>query len=239
MRRIVTLLLVLVLCISLACPVFADEFVPSISDKNAPEIVPGKDPDGKPTIGRILKDGEVIDYIYEGCLVVTPVSQAKTSTLIPDAAEELLLDVYAKLNSGAMQLPYEKISSKLDPKKMVIRDLFDASWLCEEHPEMVAPAGVTVELTFDLGVGKNTDVYVMTYKNNAWNPIVSVENNGDGTVTCVFEDFCPIAFAVQQGSSTPPSQTGDTADLTLWIALLAVSALGLVAVVVFRRKIVR
>ena len=239
MRRIVTLLLVLVLCISLACPVFADEFVPSISDKNAPEIVPGKDPDGKPTIGRILKDGEVIDYIYEGCLVVTPVSQAKTSTLIPDAAEELLLDVYAKLNSGAMQLPYEKISSKLDPKKMVIRDLFDASWLCEEHPEMVAPAGVTVELTFDLGIGKNTDVYVMTYKNNAWNPIVSVENNGDGTVTCVFEDFCPIAFAVQQGSSTPPSQTGDTADLTLWIALLAVSALGLVAVVVFRRKIVR
>lgn len=239
MRRIVTLLLVLVLCISLACPVFADEFVPSISDKNAPEIVPGKDPDGKPTIGRILKDGEVIDYIYEHCLVVTPVSQAKTSTLIPDAAEELLLDVYAKLNSGAMQLPYEKISSKLDPKKMVIRDLFDASWLCEEHPEMVAPAGVTVELTFDLGIGKNTDVYVMTYKNNAWNPIVSVENNGDGTVTCVFEDFCPIAFAVQQGSSTPPSQTGDTADLTLWIALLAVSALGLVAVVVFRRKIVR
>ena len=239
MRRIVTLLLVLVLCISLACPVFADEFVPSISDKNAPEIVPGKDPDGKPTIGRILKDGEVIDYIYEGCLVVTPVSQAKTSTLIPDAAEELLLDVYAKLNSGAMQLPYEKISSKLDPKKMVIRDLFDASWLCKEHPEMVAPAGVTVEITFDLGVGKNTDVYVMTYKNNAWNSIVSVENNGDGTVTCVFEDFCPIAFAVQQGSSTPPSQTGDTADLTLWIALLAVSALGLVAVVVFRRKIVR
>jgi len=239
MRRIVTLLLVLVLCISLACPVFADEFVPSISDKNAPEIVPGKDPDGKPTIGRILKDDEVIDYIYEGCLVVTPVSEAKTSTLIPDDAEELLLDVYAKLNSGAMQLPYEKISSKLDPKKMVIRDLFDASWLCKEHPVMVAPLGVTVELTFDLGVGKNTDVYVMTYKNNAWNPIVSVENNGDGTVTCVFEDFCPIAFAVQQGSSTPPSQTGDTADLTLWIALLAVSALGLVAVVVFRRKIVR
>ena len=239
MRRIVTLLLVLVLCISLACPVFADEFVPSISDKNAPEIVPGKDPDGKPTIGRILKDGEVIDYIYEHCLVITPVSQAKTSTLIPDAAEELLLDVYAKLNSGAMQLPYEKISSKLDPKKMVIRDLFDASWLCKEHPEMVAPAGVTVEITFDLGVGKNTDVYVMTYKNNAWNSIVSVENNGDGTVTCVLEDFCPIAFAVQQGSSTPPSQTGDTADLTLWIALLAVSALGLVAVVVFRRKIVR
>ena len=215
MRRIVTLLLVLVLCISLACPVFADEFVPSISDKNAPEIVPGKDPDGKPTIGRILKDGEVIDYIYEGCLVVTPVSQAKTSTLIPDAAEELLLDVYAKLNSGAMQLPYEKISSKLDPKKMVIRDLFDASWLCKEHPEMVAPAGVTVEITFDLGVGKNTDVYVMTYKNNAWNSIVSVENNGDGTVTCVFEDFCPIAFALTVPSVWRPPPAIHTACLLL------------------------
>ena len=105
MRRIVSLLAVLVLCISLACPVFAEEFVPSISDKNAPEIVPGKDDEGKPVIGRILKDGKVIDYIYEGCLLITPVSQAKTSTLIPDDAEALLLDVYAKLNKGAMQLP--------------------------------------------------------------------------------------------------------------------------------------
>lgn len=239
MKRVISMLAVLVLCISLACPVFADEFVPSITDKNAPDIITIKDEEGKPAIGIINENGKPIDYVYGGCLVVTPVSQAKTSTLIPDDAEKLLLEVYDKLNNGSMQLPYEKISDKLDPKKMVIRDLFDASWLCTDHPIEVAKPGVTVELTFNLGVGKDTDVYVMTYKNNEWNPIVSVENNGDGTVTCVFEDFCPIAFAVQQGSNVPPSQTGDNASLTLWIVLLAVSALALVAVIVFRRKIVR
>lgn len=239
MKRMISLLVVLVLCIGFACPVYADEFVPSISEKDSPSVVPGKDPDGKPIIGRILKDGEVIGYVYEDCLVITPVSKAKTSTLIPDAAEVLLLDVYAQLNSGAMKLPYEKISDKLDPSKMVIRELFDASWLCGDHPEEVAPAGMVVEITFDLGVGKDTTVYTMSYKNSQWNPIVSTKNNGDGTVTCVFEDFCPIAFSVQQGSNVPPSQTGDTADLTLWIVLLAVSALALVAVVAFRRKIVR
>lgn len=245
MKRVISLLVALVLCFSLSCTVLADEFVESITDKGAPEIVPVKDPDGNNAISYISEDGQIIDYIYEDCLLITPVSQAKTSTLIPDDAGELLLEVYDKLSNGSMNLPYEKFNANLDPAKMVIRDLFDASWLCDNfseisghpnHPEIIAPKGVTVTITFNLGVGKNTDVYCMTYKNSEWNPIVSCVNNGDGTVTCVFEDFCPIAFSVGSGNVTPPSQTGDASTPVLWIILMSVSVVALGAVLVLSRR---
>lgn len=236
MRKTIAMAIALVMCMMLACPVLASEFVPSISDKGAPELVTHLDDDGNVVIGRVVDDsGNTVSDIHEHCLVVTPVSKAKTSQLIPDEAEEMLLYVYDELRDD-MQIPYEKFNADLDPAKMVIRDLFDASWLCAEHPDMVAPKGVYVELTFNLRVGKETDVYVMTYKNDEWNPIVSTVNNGDGTVTCLFEDFCPISFSVPMGSDVPPAQTGDPADITLWVILMAVSAVALGGVLIFSRR---
>ncbi len=238
MKKIIALVTVLVLCTIAVCPVLAAEFVPSISDKNAPEIVPTTDEQGNPVIAVALENGEVVGCIGKDCLVLTPVSKAKTSTEIPDAAEEMLLKVYEALSNGSMQLPYEKLGDNIDPENMVIRDLFDASWRCVDHPELIAPAGVHIQVTFNLGVSKDAKVYVMTYKHNEWNPIVDVVNNGDGTITCTFEDFCPIAFVTEADTNTVPSVTGDTADVALWVALLAVSAVALVAVVALRRKIV-
>ena len=242
MKKFVSLLVILVFCISLACPVLADEFVPSISAKDAPEIVTILDDEGNPAIGEILdENGNVVDYLYEECLLVTPVSQAKSSTLIPDDAEALLLEKYNNLVSGKETLPYEKFNANLDPSTMVIRDLYDVTWLCGEgseyedhpdHPEVVAPKGVVIRITFDLGVSKNANVYTMSFKNGAWNPIVKTVNNGDGTVTCTFEDFCPVAMSVGSSYVTPPSQTGDDGLLWLWIGLLAVATLALVALVV-------
>lgn len=246
MKRGISLLVVLVFCLSLVCPVLADEFVPSITDKGAPEIITIKDNEGKDAIGELIDaNGKVVGYLYEDCLVVTPVSQAKTSTKIPDDAEKLLLEVYDKLCDGSMSLPYEKFKANLDPAKMVIRDLFDVSWLCGEgsgyedhpdHPTEVAPLGIRVRLIFDLEVGKNADVYCMSYKQNVWNPIISCVNNGDGTVTCVFEDFCPVSFSVGSGNITPPSQTGDPSLPMLWIVLMAVSVVALGAVLVLSRR---
>lgn len=234
MKKVLSLVIIAIMCLTAVFPAFAaEEFVPSINNKPTPDI------EGKVVI---KKDNEIIEEIDLGglCLVVTPVSEAKTSTLIPDAAEEELLYVYEQLSSGAMVLPYEKVDASIDPSKMVIRDLFDASWLCEEHPEIVAPAGVVVELTFDLGVAASTDVIVMTYKNNEWNPIASVTNNGDGTVTCVFEDFCPIAFAVPTSEYREPVETGDTSpSVMVWVAVMAAAAIAIAALLIFRRKAVK
>ncbi len=237
MKRLVCCFLVLVLCTCLTCSVFANQFVPSIGDKGAPTIVTIKDDEGNPAIGTVRdSSGATVDYIYEPCLVVTPVSQATTSTEIPDDAEALLLQVYAALSDGSMKLPYEKFGANIDASKMTIRDLYDATFLCEDHPVMLEPAGVTFEITFDLGVSEYTEVYTMTYKEGQWNPIVSTKNNGDGTVTCVFEKLCPVAFSVYAGSGVPAPDTGDGSNLALWTAVLAVAAGALVLVIVLNNR---
>lgn len=240
MKRVISLLIVLALSLSLAIPVLATDFVPSITGKGAPDIALVVDENGNKVQGEIVDaNGNVIDYLTEKCLVVTPISKAETSQEIPDAAEELLLSVYKQLKDGTMKLSVEKYNQGLTADDMVIRDLFDVSWLCEEHPEIVEPAGVYVRLTFNLGISKNTDIYCMSYKHGDWQVIPTV-NNGDGTVTCTFEDFCPVAFAVKSGTDTPPSQTGDDANLGLWIGLMSVSVVALAAVILFsRRKVAR
>lgn len=236
MKKMICLLTVLTLTLALACPVFAaNPFVPSISEKEEPDIV--IDDEGVAGVIR-GEDGEIIDKVEGDCLVITPISKAETSTEIPEDAREELLYVYEELLSGDMTLPYEE--DGLDPENMVIRDLIDASWLCEEHPEMLEPEGVTIDLTFDIGVDADTKVYVYVYIDGVWTP-VPVVNNGDGTVTCTFEKICPIAFCVAAGTGTPPAQTGDAfaAQMNLWLVLMVVSAAALVSVVVMRRNLMK
>lgn len=253
MKRVISLVIAAVLCLSLAVPVFADEFVPSITAKPAPQIIPVLDDEGNEAIGEILDaDGNVIGYLYEECLIITPVSEAASSAEIPDAAEELLLSVYEQLSNGSMDLPYDKFNANLDPSTMVIKDLFDVSWRCGEgnpemmasghpnHPEEVAPVGITIRIIFDLDVSKNANVYCMSYKNGSWNPVVSCKNNGNGTVTAVFEDFCPVSFSVGSTYVTPPASTGDNTNIQLWLIVMAVSVVALGAVLVLsNRKVVR
>ena len=246
MKRVISLVIALVLCLGLAAPVFAAEFVSSITGKESPTIVPVTGEDGKEYIGVIHdEDGNVIGYVDEKCLLITPVSKAATSELIPDEAEKTLLSVYEQLVAGTMDLPYEKFNADLDASNMVIRDLFDASWLCDgeniapahpDHPEMIEPKGVTISITFNVGISKNTTLYCMSYKHGVWNPIVKTVNNGNGTVTCTFEDFCPIAFAVEKGADTPPSQTGDDSNVALWAGIMAVSVVALGAVLILSRR---
>lgn len=250
MRKIVACLVALMICASMVLPAAAAPFTPSVTYTPCPSIVPVEDPDGNPALGEVLEDDVVIDYVYETCLVVTPVAEAETSTDIPEESRAILLDVYAKLNSCEMQIPYDKFNAGLDSSKMSVRDLFDATFMCGgattivDHPAMLEPDGVTFRITFDLGVAADEKIYTLTYIDGEWNPIVSTVNNGDGTVTCVFEKLCPIAFCVEnQESSTPekpPVQTGDPAgdQMIIWIVVGAVSLVALVAlVVIYRTKL--
>ena len=233
---------ILALLCSMICTVSAaqEDFVASITYKDAPEIVAIGTENGQTIIGNVMDaQGDVIGKITDKCLVVTPIAKATTSPDIPDAAEEVLLDVYGDLVNGDMKLPYEKLAA-YNGQNMVIRELLDVSWICthdgEHHANVVEPTGVTFSITFNLGVPAGVEVSVMTYKNDQWNPIVSSVNNGDGTVTCVFEHLCPVAFSVPTGSvPTPP--TGDAANPMLWGAMMAASAVVLVALVVaYTRK---
>lgn len=238
MKKAVSLIVAMLMCISLVAPVCAAEFVPSITDKNAPEIVGQTDEDGNVIVGHVLDDeGNIIDVVYDTDIVVTPVSQAEESDEIPEEAKDQLLEVYGQLEDGSEILPYGQIDEDLDPDDMVIRDVIDISWVSSD-PDSVTPTDGNVSLTFDLGVAPGTNVYVFTYQDGSWIPAIDVVNNGDGTVDLILENFGPVVFSVEAGEDSKPSQTGDTMDITLWVALMAVSAVALIAVVCFRRKFV-
>lgn len=220
MKRFFAIITAVMVCVSLMVPAMAaQEFKPSVTNKPAPEVIAAR---------IINKEGKIIKEVGEECLIITSVADANTSTEIPAASKAVLLSVYDKLMDGSMTIPYEKHNPKLDPSKMVIRDLFDATFVCEECPALLEPEGVVLEIVFDLNVEPGVEVYTMTYKNDEWNPIVSTVNNGDGTVTATFEKLCPIEFSINTGS-TPPSGTGDQGNTSLW-AIIAISALAAIVV---------
>jgi len=241
MRRVVCLLIALVLCLSLAAPVFATEtgFVPSITYKPNPEIVP-VEKDGKEYIGVIRDEkGEILDYVEHGCLMITPIAHVWDEEIeVPENIEKLLTFVYEELNKGTMEIPYEKFEADLNPADMVIRDLFDARWVCEEHRAMVEKEGVTFELIFDLGVVAEAEIFVMTYDETTkeWSPIVKTVNNGDGTVTCTFEHLCAVSFSMPLAGTTAPVDDAQSPNLLPWIILLIVAIVGFVVIMVVKNK---
>ena len=227
MRRIVCLLVALVVCASLVIPTFAAEgaFVPSITYKDGPA-----DP-------QVVINGENAT----GCVIVTSLKEAKEKTTdIYQEDRDLLLDVYDQLQNGTMELPLAS--------DYVIRELVDVSFVktgCVEvphgHKEWLAEKGNQITLTFDLDIKKGTEVIVLVYVDEKWVPAESVQNNVDGTVTCVFEDICPVAFCVESVVEQEPPKTGDAVgeDLMLWIGVMAVSFVVMIVVVLNRRKFIR
>lgn len=226
MRKVMCLLVAMVVCLTLACPVFAatDAFVPSISYKDGPEVV----------------EAEQNEEDVTGCVVVTSLKEAKEKTTdIYQEDRDLLWEVYEKLSDGSMKLPIES-------QDYVIRELVDVSFVktnCVEvshgHKEWLAQDETTIEVIFDIGIKAGVKLEVLAYINEEWVYVESVKNNGDGTVTCIFEDFCPVAFCVD--AAVAPPKTGDTmgADVMQWFLLLIISFCTIVVLMVNRRRILR
>lgn len=237
MRKIICLFLALILCLGMTVPAFAAEngFVPSITYKPYPDIVPG--------VGGILGiirdiNGKIIDYLEQGCLEIIPLAHILEKFDIPEEIGELLRSVYEKLNDGSMKLPYEKFGANLNPANMVIRDLFDARIVCEEHSRLLAEEGVTLDLTFDLGVASDATVYAMTYdeQTDEWSPVVKTVNNGDGTVTCTFEHLCVVAFAMPLAGAAAPVAAAQTLNPMPWCLVLMLAIAGVTAILLTKKK---
>ena len=239
MKKVLSVVVAMLLCMSLVMPAFAAEdigFVPSITYKPAPEIVPVYDENGNPYVA-VIKDGEgnIIDLVEAGCLIVTPIAHVWDEEIeVPQEIEELLLYLYTSLNDGSMEIPYEKHEANLVPDNMAIRDLFDARWGCEEHPKMLAPKGVVLELTFDLGIMPDVEVFVQSYDEatGIWEPIVSAVNNGDGTLTCVFEHLCGIEFSVEIERTEKKASFNELP----WVIVLILAAVAVVGILVAKKK---
>ena len=230
MKRIIAVAVMLMLFVCLASPAFAAEFVPSITDKNSPDVVPGEN-----GVGDILDPvGNIVISIPEGALIVTPVSKVEISEDIPADSKTTLKELYDALVNGEMKLPFP---NDIDAADMVIRDLFDVSVQGENFQQHLTGTGNSLSVIFDLGVDKNTVVHGFIHMDGKWIALENLKNNGNGTVTVTLPGEGQVAFAVDADSNTIPDPTGDNAQITLWIVLMAVSAVALAVVVFSRRKI--
>lgn len=230
MKRILCLIVALLLCVAVAGSALAagNTFVPSIGYKDGPESESAQ-------LNKPEQEEEDVSH----CVVVSSISDAKEKTTdITQEARDLLLEVYEKLEEATMELPVADDS-------FVIRELVDVSFKQTPcigaehiHEEELNKEGVTITVVFDLGVKAGAKVQVFSYHNGQWDEAESVVNNGDGTVSCVLEHFCPVAFCVEAEEPAAPPATGDTMgeNLMLWITLMAISCVGILLLVVFRRK---
>lgn len=257
MRRIISLLAAVVLCFSLALHAYAWDFVPSISYKPTPEL------DGATlvTSGETEIGEENLD-IY-GCIVVTSIIQAKEKTTdIEQEARDELLEVYAKLNDGAMDMfaipeeyfqeqdsnapaleTHTNMGMSYENKNYVVIQLVDVSFakrVCidvgHDHWEVLEREDVNATLDFDLGVTKDETVVVLHFHNGQWLPVEKVTNNGDGTVTCVFEHFCPVAFCVEKEILEEPQQAAADYSWLLWLVVLVACAVTVAVLGIYREK---
>lgn len=242
MRKIICLFIALVMCLSIAVPALAADtgFVPSITYKPDPEIITVKDEKGEDAVAVIRNDkGEVVDYVDHGCFKITPIAHIWDEEIeVPEYIEKLLTSVYDGLNDGTLTINYDAFKSNLKASDMVIRDLFDIRWYCDEHRALLEQEGNTLDIIFDLGVVSEAQIFVATFDENTkeWSPIVKTVNNGDGTVTCTFEHFCAVSFSMPLAGTVVPVDDAQPANLLPWIIILLLAVAVFVTVLIIKNK---
>lgn len=195
MKKFLCLAIALVLCLSIAVPAFAaaSEFVPSITYKPEPIIVP-VEKDGVEYIGVMVdENGDIADYVEHGCVKITPLAHVWDEQIkVAAEIEEVLTKVYNGLTNGDMTIACDEH----DADKLAVRELFDIRWACDEHPNMM-DEGFRLQLIFDLGIKAGEEVCVTVYDDESgeWTTMDAV-NNDDGTVTITLTKVGVIAFSV-------------------------------------------
>jgi len=260
-----------------------EDFVPSIGYKPAPDFAGATAADGCRIIGYVYnaEHGEdaIAEVHYDGgriyvwcihpdgadcihtegmeedhkCLVITPLSEAETSTEIPEEARELLLWVYEQLLENGMKLMSEcegldsAVAAVLGEGKtaddMVVRELLDISVICEELAEYLEPEGTTICLDFDFGFQPGDYVEVVVYKNDKWQRIENVEILEDGSITrTTFEHFCPVAVlvpaedVVENVEAAPATGDGIGSEVVMWMVIAGVSLAAIISLTMIQRK---
>ncbi len=250
MKRLLTLALAIILMLTITFSASAAEFVESVTNKGAPELVVIDIVDGKEVVGYITgPDGEKLSTEYLECLIITSIAEAATDPDIPDDARETLMDVYEELNKPGTKI--SDLCPELDDivKKMlgedktaddlVVKDLFDITDYCEDIKDHLKD-GAILDLTFDLGIASGSFITAMVYVDGKWQPVVDCINNGDGTVTVKFDKICPVAFLVPSSGenlSTVSPTTSDASGVIMYSTILVLALGAIVALVVYRRKV--
>ena len=221
MKRVVSLVTVVLMILSLAVAAYATdvEFVPSITAKPAPEMDNAdQNADGKPVINVKNEGNEVVYSSAVENLVITSIAQVMNNenVLISEESVEILKAAYEQLNAENVKLAdvvpelVEKLAAEGLTEEhvnaMVAVALFDVTVFDDDLKAYLAEEGHTVELTFQANVPADNMVYAVVFNDNKWQ-LVETVNNGDGTITVLFGCFGPVAIL------TAPMVTVENAEI--------------------------
>ena len=187
-----------------------EDFVPSVGYKPIPGLTPGEGG----FVGGIVHPDGTVDPVDPDCFSFISVNQTEkpAGTLIEQ--ERVLRSVFNVMNNPNVKLSMvahrmNEVAERLlgaghDADDFVIRDLFYMDLICEEHADLFPAEGVQMKLVFDLGIDPDAIITGMVFVDGEWMP-VEATNNGDDTVTFLFDDICPVAFLVAKEQMSSPS----------------------------------
>ncbi len=224
MKKLLSIALAIMMTLTISVSAMAAnvDFVSSIANKGAPDIVITEEDDsGRKIVGHLRgPNDEILSTEYEDCIIITPIGDVDTSTDIPSDAKDKLIFVYEELNKADTNLSdicpelddivKDKLGDDKDANDLVIRDLFDISEKCEDLNTHLPTDDSYIRLSFNLNIPKDTFVTTIVYVDGEWIPVNTV-NNGDGTISCDFNKFGQVAFLVPADAD---KNTGTDSDNT-------------------------
>ncbi|MBR2715062.1 MAG: hypothetical protein IKB73_02500 [Ruminococcus sp.] len=250
MKRLITLFMAIVLVLTITVSVSAAQFVPSITNKGAPQFVVIDQLNGKDVIGYITgPDGEQLSTEFLECLDITSLIDALNNNAdVPEAVRKALLDAYEELKKPDTKISKlcpaidaivkEQWGADKSADDLVVKELFDVTDYCDDIDKHFKD-GAILDLTFDLGIPAGSFITAMVFVDGKWQPVVDCINNGDGTVTVKFDKICPIAFLVPgngaDGTIISPL-TSDSSSVVVWSCVLVSSLVAIAVLFVIRRK---
>lgn len=223
MKKTVSVILAIMMVFALSLTAFAarDNFTPSVEAKGAPVIVP-QEFNGKLYDAFVLENDEIIKGLHVvdkenpfGEIIVTAYSDIET-------ADPRVNVVYFE-QSYQEVLSAEQIKelNEAIPEGMVVRDFFDVTLVGTY--ENIFDEGKSLMVTFDTGIEAGANIKVLTRCSDetGWQFVNKVTNNGDGTVTIIFDELCPVIFLVDKDGVVTSPQTSDMNVTAIWFGLAA------------------
>lgn len=208
MKKVISVLLACLICVSLVATAFAAEnvFTPSVTAKPAPEIVTKDEAAGEPIVEVMDASAATVQTFGVQHVNVIPVAE-KDEEHVSTEAKETLTKIYEELSAPDVKLTESMPAlvdiikeaaatdaslKDFDPNMLVIKDLFYIS-VSDELAALLEIEGNYLQVTLDAKIRPGQFIVVMVYADGKWTPVEFVVNE-DGTVTCNLEVIGVVAI---------------------------------------------
>ena len=205
MKHIIrTVALVLVISMLSVAAFAAEGFVPSVEQKDEPQVVaPKTEVDGKPAVVVKDADGKIMAADDPEVVKVTPMSKAKDQTPeVKQKMEEAFTDIAEAKDLTVIAPELKDVMKEMKVEtpveNLVVRDLINLE-VSEALVEALKTEGNSLELSFEMELEEDQQLIVMVKgEDGKWVviPAEDVTVNADGTVTVKFTVVGVIAFVV-------------------------------------------